>query len=116
MAVPDAPKQCMSVYTRPEGAAETRAVLCTYQEGHAVESVECSWYALCEADFAWLEEMTRPRVTVDQVLTAVKKGDLDPFLESILAAAHGRKREKRGIYAPRGLHGDHEYHSGKATS
>lgn len=36
-------------------------------------------------------------------LDAITNGEFDDDLEAILAAAHGRKRAKRGVRNPRGL-------------
>lgn len=40
---------------------------------------------------------------VETLLDDITNGEYDDYLEAILAAAHGRKRAKRGVRHPRGL-------------
>lgn len=42
-------------------------------------------------------------LAVEALLDAIALGHLDDQLEAILAAAHGRKRAKRGVRNARGL-------------
>lgn len=60
----------------------------------------------------WHPEYVRPRPSVQPVLDRsslqvlldqITCGHYDDDLEAILAAAHGRKRAKRGVRNPRGL-------------
>lgn len=40
---------------------------------------------------------------IDALLTLINEGAYDDHLEAILAAGHGRKRERRGLRRPYGL-------------
>lgn len=43
------------------------------------------------------------RESMEQLLVDITNGEYDEYLEAILAAAHSRKRDKRGVRNSRGM-------------
>ena len=95
-------RMCGNVYVRPSEFVEDdqHVVYCTFI---AEPDHTCSWHDLKLWDTRALELMTVPDIKPDHILALVNAGRLDTYIESILAACHGRKRQLRGVYAPHGL-------------
>jgi hypothetical protein len=83
---------CGIGYQRPDGAL----VKCTYLAGHPDPAVRCSWFGVKAQDNVDEERTDYTPQAVQAVLDALVGGDLDPYVEAILAAGHARKRMLRG--------------------
>jgi hypothetical protein len=91
---------CGAQYTRPDGCV----VSCSYVSGHSHQgqATAHSWRTLRLEDE---QERARPGAYDSQVavlLESIARGDVDYYLEAILAGCHERKRVKRGIWTPGG--------------
>jgi hypothetical protein len=84
---------CGVGYPRADGTT----ILCSYIEGH---SANHSWRTLALQDEQDAALKPQYASQVAALLEAIACGDLDPFLEAILAGAHERKRVRRGIWTP----------------
>ena len=89
---------CDAAYERPDSST----LLCQYVAGHS--SPGHSWRTIKLED---AEELLRDTVfskqadtLVASMLEAIARGDLDLYLEAILAGCHNRKRSKRGVWSP----------------
>lgn len=81
---------CRNPYDRPNGGR----LCCTFVRNH---SGECSWYDIYRRDVA--EEADKVDYTpaaVQAFLDSIVRGEMDLYLEAILAVAHNRKRARRG--------------------
>lgn len=83
---------CGIGYERPDGSL----VRCTYLAGHPDPATRCSWFGVKAQDDADQDRTDYTPQAVQAVLDAVVGGDLDPYIEAILAAGHTRKRMLRG--------------------
>ena len=87
---------CQAAYTRPSGSM----IRCTYLRDHPSE--RHSWYAVQCQDEADAAPKVRADVdytpaAIRSLLGAITRGDVDIYLEAILALAHERKRALRGV-------------------
>jgi len=85
---------CGIGYQRPDGSV----VRCTYIAGHPDVMERCSWFGVKAQDEADSESGNHdytPQV-IQALLDAMLAGDLDPYIEAVLAAGHTRKRALRG--------------------
>ena len=87
---------CDAPYTRPSGLM----IRCTYLRDHPTE--RHSWFAVQCQDSA--DREPKPRADIDygpaairSFLGAIARGDVDIYLEAILAITHERKRTLRGV-------------------
>lgn len=99
-------EQCGAVYDRilPGDKSPTH-IRCTYVEGHTASH---SWATLQFCDEAAAQderERVREGLADTDLPTAVRRvvegltaGELDKYIELILAAGHDRKRARRGVY------------------
>lgn len=81
---------CAKQYTRPTG----QVLACTYLIDHP--SINHSWFAVSCQDAADEEKIDYTPTAVQALLDGLLAGDLDDYVEAILAAAHTRKRQRRG--------------------
>lgn len=81
---------CGVTYTRPNG----NDLICTFVRGH-IQS-DHSWLAIRCADIADAEKIDYTPQAVQAFLDSMTRGDMDAYLEAILAVAHNRKRAIRG--------------------
>lgn len=98
-------KQCSELYHRKIGMASVVTVRCTYLEGHPGN--DHSWRTLKLQDVTDAEEAATSRLSVGHddatpadvqvLLDVITAGNVDPYLEAILAVAHNRKRTLRGV-------------------
>jgi len=86
--------QCEVRYVRPSG----ESVRCTYLADHP--RLTHSFETMRLQDEADAVKGGQYATQVGALLEAIACGDLDPYLEAILAGAHGRKRARRGIWTP----------------
>lgn len=80
---------------------------CTFPAGHSVRDPQDgqtvhSWQWLKNEDEAKQAECDDLPTDVEALIEAIAAGHADDYLETILAACHGRKRAKRGIDMPYG--------------
>lgn len=101
-------EQCKAVYERqvPWADADIKTpIQCTYIEGHDNSPVAShhSWNTLkvqdeCDREAAAATAaVDYTPVAVQALLDGLFNGDLDPYIEAILAAGHSRKRARRGV-------------------
>jgi len=85
---------CGIGYQRPDGSV----IRCTYLAGHPDPTVRCSWFGAKAQDQADEENsgVDYTPTVVQAMLDAMMAGDLDPYIEALLAAGHTRKRQLRG--------------------
>lgn len=83
---------CGIGYARPDGSV----VRCTYLAGHPNPMGRCSWFGVRAQDEADAERHDYTPQAVQALLDGMLAGDLDEYIEAILAAGHTRKRAKRG--------------------
>jgi len=82
---------CRNVYDRPNGVR----LYCTYVRNH---SGECSWNVIYHRDVAAAADVKvdyTPQA-VQAFLDSMARGEMDNYIEAILAVGHNRKRAKRG--------------------
>jgi hypothetical protein len=84
---------CGHPYQRPDRTF----VNCTYIAGHKAEH---SWRTLRLQDEEDAVATGQYDVQVAALLEAVACGDLDRYLEAILAGCHARKRVRRDVWTP----------------
>ena len=84
---------CPTGYVRPDHSV----VPCTYIAGH---SAEHSWRTLKLSDEQEAVAGGQYDIQVAALLEAVACGDLDRYLEAILAGCHARKRARRDVWTP----------------
>ena len=82
--------RCPEIYVRNP----TEHIQCTYIAGHTAE--RHSWQTLMDQDEADAEASDPTPTVVQAFLDAILEGEVDPYLEAILAAGHNRKRTLRG--------------------
>lgn len=84
---------CRVRYTRPDGSVIT----CTYLDGHPIE--RHSWFTVQVQDEADAEAavIDYTPTAVQALLDGMAEGQLDAYLEAILAVGHTRKRTLRGV-------------------
>jgi hypothetical protein len=82
---------CGATYLRPNGTT----VPCSFLTGHTAEH---SWRTLRLQDEQESVVPGQLDLQVGLFLEAVACGDLDIYLEAILAGCHERKRTKRGVW------------------
>lgn len=114
--VPDPTPACKRTFTRYIPPNGTETLVCTFRFGH---DNHCSW-RWAEREAAELKEAAEAAAraeaaaakvsrgvgsTLDVLLTNIVSGGCDDELEAILAAAHGRKRARRGVADPYGVPG-----------
>jgi hypothetical protein len=78
---------CRALYVRPDNMA----LYCTFPLNHGVS--EHSWAGIRCAD---TEKVDYTPQAVQAYLDSMTRGDMDAYLEAILAVAHSRKRAIRG--------------------
>jgi len=83
---------CGIGYQRPDGTI----VKCTYLAGHPDPATRCSWFAVKAQDEYDSERTDYTPTAVQAMLDALVAGELDAYVEAILAAGHHRKRSLRG--------------------
>lgn len=88
---------CGETYTRP-GVRIT--VRCTYLLGHASPTHSWRTLKLQDEEDAVSASAGQYDVQVAALLEAVACGDLDRYLEAILAGCHARKRARREVWTP----------------
>jgi len=81
---------CNEPYLRPDGTM----VRCTFIAKHP--TVNHSWFAVSCQDAADEEKVDYTPTAVQALLDGLLAGDLDEYVEAILAAGHTRKRQRRG--------------------
>ena len=86
-------EMCPTGYVRPNGDV----VPCTYLVGHTAEH---SWRTLRLSDEQAVVAGGQYDIQVAALLEAVACGDLDRYLEAILAGCHARKRARRDVWTP----------------
>jgi hypothetical protein len=86
---------CDVAYQRPDATT----VHCTFIKGH---SAEHSWRTLRLQDQEDAVSGGQYDLQVGAFLEAVACGDLDKYLEAILAGCHERKRARRSVWTPPG--------------
>ena len=84
---------CGTTYLRPDG----RQVPCTFISGHTAEH---SWRTLRLEDEQEVVRTSQYDSQVGVLLESIARGDLDFYLEAILAGCHERKRVRRGSWVP----------------
>jgi hypothetical protein len=85
-------EMCKAVYRR-----RTDDVLCSYVKGHTAEH---SWRTLRLSDEQEAVVTGQHDLQIGLLLEAVACGDLDRYLEAILAGCHARKRARRDVWTP----------------
>jgi len=85
---------CGMGYQRPDGSV----VRCTYIAGHPDPMDRCSWFGVKAQDEVDAEkgDTDYTPTVIQALLDAMLAGDLDPYIEAVLAAGHTRKRALRG--------------------
>ncbi len=86
---------CGAEYTRPT----SMAVTCTFLYGHTAEH---SWRTLKLQDEQDAVVTGQYDLQIGLLLESVACGDLDRYLEAILAGCHARKRARRDVWTPGG--------------
>lgn len=85
---------CGAEYTTKTG----EVLVCHLPQGHNVT-------ALTEHSWEWLktaEESDTEPPELEELIEDIAAGQYDPYLESLLAALHGRKRALRNVPNPYG--------------
>lgn len=88
---------CDAMYERP-GNIRPLVLHCTFPAGHENRNAlptEHSWDAIRCADIADTRVDYTPQA-VRAYLDSITRGEMDAYLEAILAVAHNRKRAIRG--------------------
>lgn len=84
---------CDALYTRPDGYA----MHCTYVKGHTTGAMpDHSWFGIRCLDIAEAEKVDYTPAAVQAFLDSMTRGEMDLYIEAILAVAHNRKRAQRG--------------------
>jgi hypothetical protein len=91
---------CDATYERPT-VTRPRILHCTYPRGHenrAGQPAEHSWWSIQCAD---LSEAAAAKIdytpqAVQAFLDSITRGEMDLYLEAVLAVAHNRKRARHG--------------------
>lgn len=86
---------CGKMYQPP--IPDVLPVECTFLKDHPAD--RCSWWVLKES----YDAQTQAPQEIQVFLDAINEGRADEYLEAILAAAHGRKRQRRGVRVPYGV-------------
>lgn len=82
---------CGALYRRTNGD-ELR---CTFPARHGVS--EHSWAGIRCADIEDAEKTDYTPQAVQAFLDSMARGEMDDYIEAILAVGHNRKRAKRGV-------------------
>lgn len=88
---------CGQTYTARSSGEQ---LVCTLQQGHNVtELTDHSWEWLRREEET---ELIGGLVEIDELIEGIAAGVYDPYIESLLAALHGRKRAMRSVPHPYG--------------
>lgn len=82
---------CGQAYVRPD----TTVLRCTYLLDHPTS--QHSWFAAEAQDQVDATTPDASPLSVQRFLDAMSSGQLDPYLEAILAVGHNRKRARHGV-------------------
>lgn len=86
---------CDAPYVRPDGTI----VRCTYLDGHnrSGSATDHSWVTAMRQDaIDAAPKIDYTPQAVQAFLDSMTRGEMDPYLEAILAVGHNRKRTIRG--------------------
>ena len=84
---------CGVTYTRPNG----NDLACTFVRGHTTGAQpDHSWFGIRCLDIAEAEKVDYTPQAVQAFLDSMARGEMDNYIEAILAVGHNRKRAKRG--------------------
>jgi len=93
------PRICNQKYT---SRVSGERLACTHPIGHTVTDLsDHSWEWLRRAEEEEVAESSGPP-EIDDLIEGIAGGTYDPYIESLLAALHGRKRAVRSIPHPYG--------------